>query len=305
MSTLSPKPSDIPRSPRTIAVLRDDGTGELTINGVTQPLKAPNVDEARALVLERVSAHAHEDLGGPVRLLASDPDGWWDLAVYPDGHVSKIASHPPAAKATIPARTRHSARGATSTPRRDLGARTRIVRRAGALVALLSVIASAAAIVLSTNGDTSSPAGAPARPLVLSQTAASAALAAARRDAARRAELQARRERAAKLLAAREQAIGDRAARRADVRRAHARAASAKRASAKRAATKRAAAKRAAAKRAAARRAAAKRAAAKRAAAGRRSKNGDSAPASPTSAKPGAPPPTQPSARPCGQFDLC
>jgi hypothetical protein len=276
MSTLSPKPSSIPRSPRTIAVLRDDGTGELTINGVTQSLNAPNVDEARALVLERVSAHAHEDLGGPVRLLASDPDGWWDLAVYPDGQVSKLASHPPAAKVTTPARTRHSPRRATSTPRaRDLGTRRRIVRRAGALVALLSVIASATAIVLSTNGDTSSPAVAPARPLVVSQSAASAALAAARRDAARLAELrQARRERATKLLAAREQAISDRAARRADVRRAHAHAAAAKRAAARRAAR-------------------------------RRSKHGDTASASPASAKPGAAPPPPPPARTCGQFDLC
>lgn len=286
MSTLSPRPSNIPRSPRTIAVLRDDGTGELTINGVTQPLKATSVDEARALVLERVSAHAQEDLGGPVRLLASDPDGWWDLAVYPDGHVSKLASRPPAVKATTAkaatsTRARHDPGRAPFAPREhDAGARQRIVRRAGALVALLSVIASVTAIVLSTNDDSSAPARAPTRPLVLSQGAASEAIASARRDAARRDKLrQARREQAAKVRAAREQAISDKAAKRAaDARRKRVRA------RAHKAAVKRAAARRSARKRA-------------------RSKAADSAPPAEAKPRPSTPPP--PSARQCGQFDLC
>lgn len=307
MSTLSPRPANIPRSPRTIAVLRDDGTGELTINGVTQPLKATSVDEARALVLERVSAHAHEDLGGPVRLLASDPDGWWDLAVYPDGHVSKLASRPPAAKATTAMRARHDPGHTASAPRtHTTGARHRIVRRAGALVALLSVIASVTAIVLSTSDDTSAPAGPPTRPLVLSQGPASEAIATARRDAARRAELQkARRERAADVRAAREQAIGDQAAKRADVRRARAatKRAATKRAAAKRAATKRAATKRAAAKRAATKRAATKRAAAKRAAAEKSQNSASGSPPADATSRPSTPPP--PAARSCGQFDLC
>jgi hypothetical protein len=306
MSTLSPRPSSVPRSPRTIAVLRDDGTGELTINGVTQPLKATSVDEARALVLERVSAHAQEDLGGPVRLLASDPDGWWDLAVYPDGHVSKLASRPPAAKATTSTRTRHDPRRAASPPREHVaGARQRIVRRVGALVALLSVIASVTAIVLSTNGDSSTPAGAPGRPVVLSQGAASEAIAAARRDAARRAELRkARRAQAATVRAAREQALSDQAAKRADARlqRARARKAAAKRADTRR---ERAGAGKAAAKRADARRARARKAAAKRAATRKRSQGNaaDSAPPADATPRPSTPPP--PSARQCGQFDLC
>ncbi|MDX6719765.1 MAG: hypothetical protein QOJ63_2019 [Solirubrobacteraceae bacterium] len=269
MSTLSPRPP-VPRSPRTIAVLRDDGTGELTINGVTQPLKATSVDEARALVLERVSTHAHEDLGGPVRLLASDPDGWWDLAVYPDGHVSELASRPPAPKA-VPQR-------APSSPRaHGDAARRRTARRAGAFVALLSVIASATAVVLSASDEAPAPAGPPARPAIISQSAASAALVAARRDAAHRASLrEARRERAAELRAAHEQAIKDRAAkRRAKARRARvARTAAAKRADARRARRERA-------------------------------KSDASASKPPADAKPRPAAPAPPPARSCGQFDLC
>lgn len=152
MSTHPPKPVSIPRSRRAIAVLRDDGTGELRINGVTQPLRARSVDEARTFVLERVSAHAQEDRGGPVRLLASDPAGSWELAVYPDGHVSELASRPFAADAVTPPRAWQTPRRAPSAARaHSVRSRPRIRRRAVVLLTLLSVIAAVTAVALSAD----------------------------------------------------------------------------------------------------------------------------------------------------------
>jgi hypothetical protein len=152
MSTPSSKPISIPRSRRAIVVLRDDGTGELMINGVTQALCASSVDEARALVIERVSAHAHKDGGGPVRLISSDPAAWSQLAVYPDGHVNELARRPFAANAVTPPRARQTPRRAPPAAlAHAVGAQRRITLRAGVLLAPLSVIAAVTAVALSAD----------------------------------------------------------------------------------------------------------------------------------------------------------
>lgn len=72
------------------AVLHADGSGILTIDGVDRPFAAPDPGRARTAVLSRVRAHA-EDLGEPVRLRATDPDGRRsELVVHADGHVQRM-----------------------------------------------------------------------------------------------------------------------------------------------------------------------------------------------------------------------
>jgi hypothetical protein len=96
-----------PQWPRSTAVLHEDGSGELTINGLPEDFSADDVDAARVLVIERVSAFAREQLGRPVRLLTNDPDGrQFQLAVHPDGHVAELALPPTAAAKPIAPRRR-------------------------------------------------------------------------------------------------------------------------------------------------------------------------------------------------------
>ncbi|MGI5186650.1 hypothetical protein ACQEVI_00705 [Promicromonospora sp. CA-289599] len=76
----------VPEWPRIEAVARPDGTGELTIDGVTYPVQAPTVEEVRLMVLARIADTAAE-LQRPVRVLAIELDGQWPLIVHPDGRV--------------------------------------------------------------------------------------------------------------------------------------------------------------------------------------------------------------------------
>jgi hypothetical protein len=76
----------VPEWPRIEAVARPDGTGELTIDGITYPVQAPTVEEARLMVLARIADTAAE-LQRPVRVLAIELDGQWPLIVHPDGRV--------------------------------------------------------------------------------------------------------------------------------------------------------------------------------------------------------------------------
>jgi hypothetical protein len=97
-------------------------------------------------VLERVRAHAHDDLAGPIRLHASTPGGWLALAVYPDGEVIELASRP----AVTSRRARETPRRAPSAALAHVvRARQRTRRRAGCLLALLSVIAALTTVALS------------------------------------------------------------------------------------------------------------------------------------------------------------
>ena len=76
----------VPEWPRIEAVARPDGTGELTIDGISYPVQASTVEEARLTILARIADTAAE-LQRPVRVLASEPDGQWPLIVHPDGRV--------------------------------------------------------------------------------------------------------------------------------------------------------------------------------------------------------------------------
>jgi MinD-like ATPase involved in chromosome partitioning or flagellar assembly len=77
----------IPRWPRIEAVAREDGTGEVTVNGTSHPVTAANLDEVRIAIISVVAETAGK-LGRPVRVSTSGPDGYWPLIVHPDGSVT-------------------------------------------------------------------------------------------------------------------------------------------------------------------------------------------------------------------------
>lgn len=74
------------RWPVIEAVVRNDGTGEVRIDGTSYPVVAPSLEEARVEVLRRVTENAVR-VGRPVRASAEGPEGIWKLVVHPDGTV--------------------------------------------------------------------------------------------------------------------------------------------------------------------------------------------------------------------------
>ncbi|PUB21561.1 MinD-like ATPase involved in chromosome partitioning or flagellar assembly [Promicromonospora sp. AC04] len=76
----------VPRWPRIDAIVREDGSGEVTIDGTFHPISAGSLEEARVEVLRRVTENAAK-VGRPVRASATGPEGLWNLIVHPDGTV--------------------------------------------------------------------------------------------------------------------------------------------------------------------------------------------------------------------------
>lgn len=157
MSDKTPRTDRIPQWPKFSAVLYDDGTGELEINGASEPIAAADINGARGIVLERVAAYARDELNRPVRLHTTDPEGKWELAVHPNGDVDELAGEattavaPPAPAVRVP-RRRDKIVAPPATPRR--GARPPRRRLIEAAAALLVLAAAIAAAVLLTSGDT-------------------------------------------------------------------------------------------------------------------------------------------------------
>lgn len=77
----------VPAWPKIDAVVRADGSGEVTINGTSHPIAEPTLDGARAAVLARVAETATK-MGRPVRVATTSPDGDFPLIVHPDGNVT-------------------------------------------------------------------------------------------------------------------------------------------------------------------------------------------------------------------------
>ncbi|MEV0952360.1 hypothetical protein [Promicromonospora sp. NPDC050249] len=99
----------VPRWPRIDAIVREDGSGEVTIDGTFHPITAGSLEEARVEVLRRVTENAAR-VGRPVRASATGPEGLWNLIVHPDGTVvpeedepTPSAPTPQAPPATAPA----------------------------------------------------------------------------------------------------------------------------------------------------------------------------------------------------------
>ena len=76
----------VPRWPRIDAIVREDGSGEVTIDGAFHPISTGSLEEARVEVLRRVAENAAQ-IGRPVRASATGPEGLWNLIVHPDGTV--------------------------------------------------------------------------------------------------------------------------------------------------------------------------------------------------------------------------
>ena len=91
------------RVPTITAEVRDDGTGELRIDGVLQTITRADLAAAGAEVTTRVAELAAR-LGSPVPLQVRDPDGMWALLVHPDGRVDQAtpAENEPVVPAPAP-----------------------------------------------------------------------------------------------------------------------------------------------------------------------------------------------------------
>ncbi|MCQ9165504.1 chromosome partitioning protein ParA [Arthrobacter sp. STN4] len=76
--------------PKIHAVLRTNGTGEVTINGTSHPIQA---DDEAAVLREalRLITDTAAHLGRPVKVTTTDPDGQGLIVVSPEGHVSEAA----------------------------------------------------------------------------------------------------------------------------------------------------------------------------------------------------------------------
>src|SRR5450759_4044318 len=84
----------VPGWPRVEAVARQDGTGEVIIDGTPIPIVTASLDEAVTTIIGVVADIAVK-VDRPVWMAATGPDGDWSLFVHPDGSVE--APEPPAA----------------------------------------------------------------------------------------------------------------------------------------------------------------------------------------------------------------
>ncbi|ADX75283.1 ATPase involved in chromosome partitioning (plasmid) [Pseudarthrobacter phenanthrenivorans Sphe3] len=83
--------------PKINAVLRTNGTGEVTINGTSHAIEAP--DEAAVLSdALRIITETAAQLGRPVRVSTTDPDGQGLIIVSPEGVVSEAAPIKPTSR---------------------------------------------------------------------------------------------------------------------------------------------------------------------------------------------------------------
>src|SRR6476661_7564583 len=80
--------------PKINAVLRTNGTGEVTINGTSHAIEAADetgvLNDALRLITETAV-----QLGRPVRVSTTDPDGQGLIIVSPDGVVSEATPTKP------------------------------------------------------------------------------------------------------------------------------------------------------------------------------------------------------------------
>jgi len=79
------------RLPQVTAEVRDDGTGQISVDGVVEAIRMANLQEAGAAITERIAALAGE-VGAPVPVQVRDPDGMWSLVIHPDGLVDEAPS---------------------------------------------------------------------------------------------------------------------------------------------------------------------------------------------------------------------
>lgn len=75
--------------PVVAAIVRADASAELTVNGISKPVLATTVDEARRTIISEVAVLASK-MQRPVRLDTTDGLKSYQLAVHPNGHVTVL-----------------------------------------------------------------------------------------------------------------------------------------------------------------------------------------------------------------------
>ena len=76
------------RLPQIVAEVRDDGTGEISVDGVRETIAMADLAEAGAAITGRIAAIA-ADAGRALPVEVRDPDGLWALLIHPDGRVDE------------------------------------------------------------------------------------------------------------------------------------------------------------------------------------------------------------------------
>ncbi|GCE78438.1 MinD/ParA family ATP-binding protein [Cellulomonas biazotea] len=76
------------RIPDIRAEVRQDGTGEISVDGVVEQVRTGSLQEAGAAITERIAALAGS-VGSPLPAQVRDPDGVWSLLIHPDGLVDE------------------------------------------------------------------------------------------------------------------------------------------------------------------------------------------------------------------------
>ncbi|MCC2313901.1 chromosome partitioning protein [Cellulomonas xiejunii] len=74
--------------PQISAEVREDGTGEISVDGVRESIAMADLAEAGAAITGRIAALAAE-AGRPLPVEVRDPDGLWALLIHPDGRVDE------------------------------------------------------------------------------------------------------------------------------------------------------------------------------------------------------------------------
>jgi hypothetical protein len=80
----------VPRFPVISVIIRDDLSGELTVNGTSYPLGSASTERMRTAVIAKCSRIAR-DIDRPVRLSVDEPDEHYELAIHPDAFVQVLS----------------------------------------------------------------------------------------------------------------------------------------------------------------------------------------------------------------------
>lgn len=82
--------------PVIVAVVRENGSAEVTADGISHQVDQDTLELARDAVVAHVSTQHAVPLGRPVRMHITDPAGQWDMIVHPGGRVEAADTAPQA-----------------------------------------------------------------------------------------------------------------------------------------------------------------------------------------------------------------
>ncbi|MDM7830401.1 MinD/ParA family ATP-binding protein [Cellulomonas edaphi] len=83
------------RVPQISAEVREDGTGEISVDGRIERIQRDTLQEAGAAITTRIAELADE-VGQPLPVQVKDPEGVWALLIHPDGTVDEAPVDEPA-----------------------------------------------------------------------------------------------------------------------------------------------------------------------------------------------------------------